>query len=82
MDDRDSVTEYLLKRFKARLRGDTLAYDAPLISNGVIDSFGLLEVLSFLEDTFDVTIDPSEHEPSDFETVDEMMAVVRQARGR
>jgi acyl carrier protein len=82
VDDRARIIEYLLQRFKATLRGDTLAYDAPLISTGVIDSFGLLEVLSFLEDTFGVVIDPSDHESMDFETVDKMIAVVDQARGR
>jgi hypothetical protein len=52
----------------------------PLISSGIIDSFGLLEVIAFLEDSFHVTIDPSPQVLRDFDTVNGMVAVVDRSR--
>jgi acyl carrier protein len=75
----DAIVRFLLKRFQSTLRRDTLDRDEPLISSGLIDSFGLLEVISVLEDTFHVTIDPSAHEPEDFDSIAKMMRVVQES---
>ncbi len=76
MDSREMIRNFLLARFRSKIRGGALAFDAPLISSGVIDSFGVLEVMAFLEDTFAITIDPNAHEPAEFETVDSIAALV------
>ena len=80
MDPRETIAGWLQARFRATLRGSALAFDAPLISSGVIDSFGVLEVIAFLEDTFGITIDPNHHELTEFETVDRIAALVGKVR--
>ena len=57
-----------------------LGVDEPLISSGIIDSFGILELMAFLEDTFSVTIDPGRHEMTQFETVNQIAALVDHIR--
>ena len=54
--------------------------DDPLFSTGVIDSFGVLELIAFLEDTFGITIDTGRHELSEFDSVDKIVELVRRAR--
>ncbi len=76
MDPRETIRSFLLTRFRSKIRGGALAFDAPLISGGVIDSFGVLEVMAFLEDTFSITIDPNAHDVTEFETVDSIAALV------
>jgi len=51
-----------------------------VISGGVIDSFGVLEVMAFLEDTFGISIDPNRHELTEFETVDSIAMLVENER--
>ena len=80
MDPRQTIANYLQARFRSTLRGSALSFDAPLISSGVIDSFGVLEVIAFLEDTFGITIDPNRHELTEFETVDRIAALVDKVR--
>jgi acyl carrier protein len=76
-----TIATFLVGRFRAAIRGGQLGFDEPLISSGVIDSFGVLEVIAFLEDTFGVVIDPSRHELTEFETVNGIAALVdRDAR--
>lgn len=81
MTPSDSVREFVQTRFRNALRGRGVEPQDPLISTGVIDSFGVLEVIAFLEETFHVTIDPSQHELSEFETVQSMLALVRSSGG-
>ena len=51
-----------------------------LFSTGVIDSFGVLELIAFLEDTFRITIDTNRHDLSEFDSVDRIVELVRGAR--
>ena len=80
MDPRETIANYLRARFRSTIRGGALAFDDPLISSGVIDSFGVLEVMAFLEDTFRISIDPNRHELTEFETVDSIAALVAKER--
>jgi acyl carrier protein len=82
MDDRAVIESFLTTRFRAKVRRDHLAFDEPLISSGIIDSFGVLEVMTFLEDTFNVVLDPADHELSQFETIDGIAALVHSAPKR
>lgn len=76
MSPRETIANYLCARFRSTIRGGALAFDAPLISSGIIDSFGVLEVMAFLEDTFKISIDPNRHELTEFETVDSIAELV------
>ena len=80
MTPRETIANYLCARFRSTIRGGALAFDAPLISSGIIDSFGVLEVMAFLEDTFGISIDPNRHELTEFESVDSIAALVESER--
>jgi acyl carrier protein len=71
-----SITQFLQERFRA---GDDLGGDTPLFSSGIVDSFGVLELIAFLEDTFHVTIDPGVHDLEEFDTVDKIAELVARA---
>ena len=47
---------------------DELDHHAPLHKTGVIDSTGLLELITFLEHTFHITIADEELVPENFDT--------------
>ena len=76
----DTVASFIRSRFRSSLRDGALKNDDPLFSTGVIDSFGVLELIAFLEDTFAITIDTARHELREFDSVDKIVAVVRGAR--
>jgi acyl carrier protein len=75
----DIVASFIRSRFRSSLRGGELKNDDPLFSTGVIDSFGVLELIAFLEDTFRITIDTNRHELSEFDSVDRIVDLVRAA---
>jgi acyl carrier protein len=85
MTDHEMVAAFVRSRFRPCAGGGELTADMPLFSTGVIDSFGVLELIAFLEDTFRVTIDPAMHDLMEFDTINRIVSVVdraRQASGR
>jgi len=50
--------------------------DQPLISSGLIDSFSLVDMALFVEDTFGVHIDDSELNAETFDTLEALAALI------
>lgn len=50
--------------------------DQPLISSGLIDSFSLVDLALFVEDTFNVHLDDSELNKDVFDTLDQLAELV------
>jgi acyl carrier protein len=80
MSPHETVAAFLRSRFRPSIRGGELGLDQPLLSSGIVDSFGVLELIAFLEDTFHVTIAPSRLEMTEFETVNRIVALVERVR--
>ena len=59
---------------------DELDSDFDLLTGGVVDSLGLLQVVAWLETEFDVGVDDSQLGPESFRTVDAIKEFVEQAR--
>jgi acyl carrier protein len=76
----ERILAFLDDRFRASLAGRRLEADTPLFSSGIVDSFGVLELIAFLEEAFGVEIDPGRHELTDFDTVSKIAALVAAVR--
>jgi len=50
--------------------------DEPLISGGMIDSFSLVDLALFIEETFGVRVDDTELNADTFDTLDQLAALV------
>jgi acyl carrier protein len=50
--------------------------DESLISSGLIDSFSLMDLALFVEDTFDVRIEDTELNADTFDTLDQLSALI------
>jgi acyl carrier protein len=72
---RNKVIDFLKK--EANVGPEGLAGDEQdLIADGVIDSFGLLGLISFLEQEFSMRIEASDIDPANFNTVKKIVSVV------
>jgi len=74
------ILTFLESRFRASLAGQRVDADTPLFSTGIVDSFGVLELIAFLEETFGVDIDPGRHDLADFDTVAKVATLVATLR--
>lgn len=58
-----------------------MGLDEALIDKGLLDSVGVLQLVVFIEEKFDVTIEDDEVVPENFETVRTIGRYVRQKLG-
>lgn len=61
--------------------GRTLSAQQPLISSGIIDSFNLVDLAVFAEDTFGVHLDDMELNADRFDNLDQLAALIDSRRG-
>ena len=69
------VTEYLPGEQPANLRDDM-----PLRTSGILDSMATLSLVSFLEKTFEISIDAHETGVADFDRIEDIAALVARKR--
>jgi acyl carrier protein len=53
----------------------------PIISSGLIDSFNLVDLALFIEDKFGVRIDDSELNAETFDSLAQLVALIKQRQG-
>lgn len=73
--DTGPIRAYLLERLLRPGSGPP-GDDDPLFSSGRIDSFGVLELIAFLEERHGIVIDTTKHHILDFDTLRKIAAVV------
>lgn len=60
-----------------RQSGRAIAADEKLISSGLIDSFSLMDLALFVEDTFGVQIDDTELNADTFDTLEALAELIQ-----
>ena len=80
MSAQEALARFVAAHFRSALAGRVLGPDDPLLSSGVVDSFGLLELIAFVEDAFGVSIDPARHGLGELETVNRIAALIERLR--
>lgn len=74
---RDQIRQFVIGNF---LLGDASAMlkdDASFLESGTIDSTGVLEVVTFLEEAFGLTVDDLELLPENLDSVENLVRYVR-----
>jgi acyl carrier protein len=54
----------------------SISSDEPLISSGLIDSFNLVDLALYIEDSFSVHIDDTELNTDTFDTLEELTSLI------
>lgn len=75
------IKQFIVDEFMPDVPVEELESDYDLLTGGVVDSLGLLQVVAWLEAEFDVAVDDSELGPDSFRTVDAIKAYVESQRG-
>ena len=60
----------------------TLSDDASLLEQGIIDSTGVLELVTYIEETFDIAIDDSEMVPQNLDSIASIAAFVERKKAQ
>ena len=74
MDITERVKEFVTANFY--VEPGSLAHDASLLEQGIVDSTGVLEVVSFLEAEFGIEVADEELLPENLDTIGRISAFV------
>lgn len=77
---REKVKEFIVENF---LFGDDqgLDNDASFLDNGIIDSTGILELVTFLEETFNIEIADEELVPENLDSINQIVSFLAKKTG-
>lgn len=71
-----AIVDHVLSHFVSSYDRETLPRDQSLVELGVIDSYGVVELVAFLEDTWSVTVADEEITREKMGSIDKMAALV------
>ena len=75
------IHAFVLEKFPlARKAG--VGKDTPLLEKGILDSLGILDVVSFLETEFSMAVNDEELVPENFQTLGTLSAFVLKKTGK
>lgn len=75
-----TIKQFVLDEFLPDVTGDDLTNDYDLVATGVIDSLGLLKLIAWLEERFELPTDDIELDPDSFRTIDAIDAFIARAQ--
>jgi acyl carrier protein len=75
----DQIRNFIIKNF---LFGDAdkLKDTTTLMESGIVDSTGLLEIIEFLETTYDISIEDHELLPSNLNSLENIIRFIREKK--
>lgn len=73
-DVKKEVKRFILEEFLPK--GYDLKDDEFLFDSGIIDSLGMIKLMTFIEKTFDLIINPSEISIDNFNTIEKIARIV------
>jgi acyl carrier protein len=81
MELREEIRQYVAENFVPAAQRQSLDDTTPLISGGLIDSIGMIKLMSFLERRFAVEFLPREVDAHTFDTVTSIERVIHKKLG-
>jgi acyl carrier protein len=75
------IKQFIVEEFLPDVAVDELDDHYDLLDGAVIDSLGLLQVIAWLEDTFELALDDAEIAPEQFRSVYAIQAFIGQTEG-
>ena len=70
------IREYVVENFLLGDEEDEFSDSESFLESGLIDSTGILEVIAFLEETYEIAIDDEEMIPENLDSVDRVARFV------
>ena len=80
MDMKEQIRAFVTSNFYVA-DASALDDDASLLNQGIIDSTGVLEVISFIQDTFGLTVEDEEMLPNNFDSIKRIADYVVRKKG-
>ena len=78
---RGKIRKYILENFMFTDDEAALSNDDSFLEKGIIDSTGMLELIAFIGDGFQITIEDDELIPDNLDNVNRVAAFIQRKKG-
>lgn len=82
MEIETQIKDYIAKNLLFSDNGFPYADSVSFLDEGIVDSIGVMELVTFVEENFGVKVDDLDVTPDNFDSVSKMAAYVRRKTGR
>jgi len=72
------ILEYVKHEYLDEDSDEELDFDSPLITSGIVDSFSMVSLKTFLEKTYKISIPDEKASPDAFDSVAKIAKLVRE----
>lgn len=80
MSNADTIKHFVITEFLPGTPAGELAADHDLLNDGVIDSLGVLKLIAWVEDRFDLAVGDNDLDPNNFRSVEAIDTFITEAR--
>jgi acyl carrier protein len=77
----NKIKDYISKNLLFSSNGFNYPEDASFLEEGIVDSQGVMELVLFVEENFNVQVNDTEITPDNFDSVQKLAAYVRRKSG-
>ena len=77
---KDKVREFVVENFMFE-EDENLKEDTSFLENGIIDSTGMLELVAFLEETYEFAVEDDELIPENLDSIANMENYIKKKQG-
>lgn len=75
-ETKDKIREFVINNFLLGVDNQVLSDDTSFLEQGIIDSTGILELVSFVQETFDIRIEDMELMPDNLDSLNKLEAFI------
>jgi len=75
------LREFIVDNFMVGSEDETLTDSDSFMEKGIVDSTGVLELTSFVEEKYDFTIEDDEMLPENLDSIDNLVNFISRKRG-
>jgi len=73
----DNIKDYIARNLLFSDNGFPYADDASFLDEGIVDSVGVMELVTFVEETFGMKVDDFDITPDNFDSVSRLATYIR-----
>jgi len=77
---KEEIRKYILSKFLPGEKAANLRDDTPLRTSGIVDSIGMLEMVSFIEERYGIEVDAYEAGVENFDRIEDIAGFIERKR--
>ena len=81
MEMKDQIRTYIMENILLGSADTSIADDDSFLEKGIIDSTGILELVAFVEDEFEIEVEDEELIPDNFDSIEKLAAYTQRKIG-